>query len=67
MPVILERFPVKYFWFLQHGYRPHIWQSLFHSATDDDVLTPFRHLVAGRRGGKTLSAAWEVLSTRCTR
>lgn len=25
------------------------------------MLTRFRHLVAGRRGGKTLSAAWEVL------
>jgi hypothetical protein len=35
---------------------------LFHSATGPDGnLTPFRHLVAGRRGGKTLSAAWEVL------
>jgi hypothetical protein len=61
MPRILERHPVKYFWFLQHGYRPHVWQSLFHSATTDELLTPFRHLVAGRRGGKTLSAAWETL------
>jgi predicted phage terminase large subunit-like protein len=61
MPLWLERFPVKFFWFLQQGYRPHVWQSAFHAATTDDALSPFRHLVAGRRGGKTLSAAWEVL------
>jgi hypothetical protein len=60
MPLWLERFPVKFYWFLQHGYRPHIWQSLFHSR-DRRRAHPFRHLVAGRRGGKTLSAAWEVL------
>lgn len=28
---------------------------------DDSPLCRYRHLVAGRRGGKTLSAAWEVL------
>jgi predicted phage terminase large subunit-like protein len=33
----------------------------FHSATYADKLTLYRHLVAGRRGGKTLSAAWEVV------
>jgi phage terminase large subunit-like protein len=57
----VDRHPVKLYWFLQHGYAPHIWQHLFHGATTDDKLTRFRHLVAGRRGGKTLSAAWEVL------
>lgn len=61
LPRLVERHPVKYLWFLQHGYQPHVWQSLFHSAEVNGRLTPFRHLVAGRRGGKTLSAAWEVL------
>lgn len=61
LPDLVARHPVKYLWFLQHGYSPHIWQSLFHSAQTGDILTRFRHLVAGRRGGKTLSAAWEVL------
>lgn len=58
---LVERHPVKWHWFLQHGYTPHIWQALFHGAEVDGNLSPFRHLVAGRRGGKTLSAAWEVL------
>jgi hypothetical protein len=39
---------------------------LFHGASREKreglkTLKRFRHLVAGRRGGKTLSAAWEVL------
>lgn len=38
-----------------------MWQAAFHGATHEDKLTLFRHLVAGRRGGKTLSAAWEVV------
>jgi predicted phage terminase large subunit-like protein len=58
---LLERHPYKMFWFLQRGYQPHIWQALFHGATHKGKLNMFRHLVAGRRGGKTLSAAWEVL------
>jgi phage terminase large subunit-like protein len=60
---VVAAHPVKYFWFLKHGYRPHIWQALFHSAQrgDTHLLSRFRHLVAGRRGGKTLSAAWETL------
>ena len=57
----LECFPVKFYWFLQKGYTPHAWQMLFHGAQEDGKITRFRHLVAGRRGGKTLSAAWEVL------
>ncbi len=61
LPTLLEAHAVKYLWFLQHKYRPHIWQALFHSAQHDGLLTRFRHLVAGRRGGKTLSAAWETL------
>lgn len=60
-PQILADLPVKFYWFIQKGYTPHIWQGLFHSAMCEGKLTRFRHLVAGRRGGKTLSAAWEVL------
>lgn len=64
-PRLQDAFPVKFWWFHKHGYEPHIWQMAFHGAfrPEDDVatLTRFRHLVAGRRGGKTLSAAWEVL------
>jgi predicted phage terminase large subunit-like protein len=58
---LVEAQPVKFYWFLKNGYRPHIWQSMFHGARLDGNISPFRHLVAGRRGGKTLSAAWEVL------
>jgi len=62
-PVVVERYPVKFWWFAKQGYQPHVWQAAFHGATNDDgeTLKRFRHLVAGRRGGKTLSAAWEVL------
>lgn len=52
---------VKLSWFMQNGYTPHYWQSLFHFNSYNDHLTRWRHLVAGRRGGKTLSAAWETL------
>lgn len=60
---IYARFPQKYLWFAQHGYKPHYWQTLFHGATNPETerLCRFRHLVAGRRGGKTLSAAWDML------
>jgi predicted phage terminase large subunit-like protein len=58
---LLEEQPMKFYWFLKHGYTPHVWQSLFHGAKVDGKINAFRHLVAGRRGGKTLSAAWEVL------
>jgi predicted phage terminase large subunit-like protein len=54
-------FGLKFFWFLDKGYKPHIYQQLFHSFGNDGKLCRFRHLVAGRRGGKTLSAAWELL------
>lgn len=54
-------FSRKYYWFVSKGYRPHEWQASFHAANASDRLIRFRHLVAGRRGGKTLSAAWEVL------
>ena len=61
-PKILERYPTKFWWFAQFGYQPHVWQAVFHGAADEhDLIKPFRHLVAGRRGGKTLSAAWETL------
>lgn len=48
-------------WFLQQGYVPHYRQMLFHTMRNTDALCRFRHLVAGRRGGKTLSAAWDTL------
>jgi phage terminase large subunit-like protein len=53
--------PEKMGWFLSKGYAPHYYQVLFHTAKNDSVLARFRHLVAGRRGGKSLSAAWECL------
>lgn len=53
--------PEKMGWFLSKGYAPHYYQVLFHTAKNDEVLSRFRHLVAGRRGGKSLSAAWECL------
>lgn len=58
-----ENFPHKLAWFLSHKqpYQPHAWQLAFHAAATDGRLSRYRHLVAGRRGGKTLSAAWEVL------
>jgi phage terminase large subunit-like protein len=57
----VEAFPVKYLWFAQKGYLPHAYQILFHGAkVEAGTLTRFRHLVAGRRGGKTHSAAWET-------
>lgn len=54
-------YPRKLAWFATHGYCPHGWQAAFHAADLNTRLRRFRHLVAGRRGGKTLSAAWEVL------
>ena len=54
-------FVSKYAWFLSNGYVPHYWQTLFHTMRNGEKLCRFRHLVAGRRGGKTLSAAWEVV------
>lgn len=59
----IARYPLKFAWFFGQGYKPHNWQTLFHTLTnpDTDRLCRFRHLVAGRRGGKTLSAAWEML------
>lgn len=47
-------------WFLQNGYEPHYYQLVFHTMWNDDRLKRYRHLVAGRRGGKTLAAAYEV-------
>lgn len=60
-PRFLSDFPLKAYWFATKGYIPHPYQAVFHGAKTDDRLTRFRHLVAGRRGGKTLSAAWETL------
>lgn len=54
----------KFAWFLKNGYQPHYYQTLFHTLWNDDNetngLCRYRHLVAGRRGGKTMSAAWEA-------
>ncbi|HEX2618258.1 MAG TPA: phage terminase large subunit [Flavobacteriales bacterium] len=63
IPVALSQFPVKFWWFATRPepYMPHSWQTLFHAANLHGHLRRYRHLVAGRRGGKTLSAAWEVL------
>lgn len=63
LPRVFDRFPIKFYWFASKGYVPHTYQAAFHGATNPETntLTRFRHLVAGRRGGKTLSAAWEVL------
>jgi len=60
---LLARYPQKFLWFAQHGYHPHYYQFLFHTNTnpENNRLTRFRHLVAGRRGGKTISAAWETI------
>ncbi len=58
-----ELYPTKMYWFITHGYQPHAYQGAFHAATDPRYsrLARFRHLVAGRRGGKTKAAAWEVI------
>ncbi len=60
---MLAEHPLKLLWFAQNGYTPHYWQLLFHWNTNPETRTlcRFRHLVAGRRGGKTLSAAWETI------
>ena len=59
---MISHYPAKFGWFFSNGYVPHYYQTLFHCMTNpENNLTRFRHLVAGRRGGKTLSAAWEVL------
>jgi len=57
------RFPHKFAWFFEQGYEPHTFQALFHAMENpvEDRLCRYRMLVAGRRGGKTMSAAWEVL------
>jgi phage terminase large subunit-like protein len=63
LPLLFDAFPLKFYWMAQHGYLPHIWQAVFHGARNpaSGNLARFRHLAAGRRGGKTLSAAWEVV------
>jgi phage terminase large subunit-like protein len=60
---LLARYPQKFLWFAQKKYHPHYWQFLFHTNTNPETgrLCRFRHLVAGRRGGKTMSAAWEIV------
>lgn len=61
-PRFLQEFPLKAYWFASKGYVPHVYQATFHAAKNGvGHLARYRHLVAGRRGGKTTSAAWEVL------
>lgn len=50
--------------FLEWGYKPHIWALAgFHANLNEQtgLIARFRFLVAGRRGGKSFSAAREVL------
>lgn len=54
-------YALKLKWFADRGYYPHYYQLIFHCMTNNDRLCRFRNLVAGRRGGKTLSAAWDCL------
>jgi phage terminase large subunit-like protein len=56
----MQKFPLKFYWFISKGYVPHTWRATFHGAEYQDKLCLGRHLVAGRRGGKTLAAAWEM-------
>lgn len=61
-----KRYGPKLAWFLSKGYAPHLFQLAFHTncyaeGAKTGRLLRFRMLVAGRRGGKTLSAAWEVV------
>lgn len=60
---IAQNYPYKLWWFISHGYFPHPFQMAFHFNTDPTTgrLCRHRHLVAGRRGGKTKSAAWDML------
>jgi len=57
---LVENSAVKLHWFLEHGYKPHYYQLLFHIMRNDGLMTRFKHLVAGRRGGKTLAASEDV-------
>lgn len=70
----VQHFGPKLSWFLERGYAPHPYQLAFHTLSHDaptsadsettgnpGTLLRFRCLVAGRRGGKTMSAAWEVV------
>lgn len=54
-----KRYPYKLAFFLKHGFYPHLYQFMFYTATTNGNLTKQRHLLAGRRGGKTLGKAWE--------
>lgn len=57
---VVAPFAPKFIWFAERGYYPHLYQIAFHASHHHERLRRFRSLVAGRRGGKTLSAAWEV-------
>jgi phage terminase large subunit-like protein len=64
MSDLMARHPLKLAFFLKAGYRPHFWQQLFHwmpSELDPQLLMRFRAVAAGRRGGKSLSGAWDTL------
>lgn len=55
-----QRYPYKLAFFLKHGFHPHLFQFMFLTATTENNLTKQRHILAGRRGGKTLAKAWET-------
>ncbi|MEM2960722.1 MAG: terminase family protein [Halobacteria archaeon] len=60
---LYSTFAAKFLWFAKTGYTPHYWQTLFHGVRNPVTknLCRFRHIVAGRRGGKTLSVARETV------
>lgn len=62
---LIQQYPHKINWFIERGYMPHFYQLWFHCSQVDKRLTRWRSLVAGRRGGKTLSAAWEMAYYMC--
>jgi predicted phage terminase large subunit-like protein len=57
---LVTPFAYKFAWFSARGYVPHSYQMLFHASHYDNKIRRYRALVAGRRGGKTVSAAWET-------
>lgn len=58
----IQKYATKIAFFQQWGYDPHYYQLLFHTASNPEtnMLARYRSLAAGRRGGKTLSAAEDV-------
>lgn len=61
LTLLVESSAYKLHWFMKCGYNPHLYQLLFHTMKADNKMVRLKHLVAGRRGGKTLGAAWDIL------